>query len=75
MLFRIYIIEKKPKRKNQKEKRKKKRHLPPLQKAVGLKKPPCHLAVAACQPAATQTVLPPVETAVGSNVRGYFCQC
>jgi hypothetical protein len=68
LLFRIYSIDKKPKRKKKKEKR----HLPPLESAVGLKKPSFQLAVAACLPATTQTgpattvaILSPVEMAVG----------
>jgi quinol-cytochrome oxidoreductase complex cytochrome b subunit len=70
LLFHIYSIEKKQKPKNQKEKIKKpKQHLLPVESAVGLMKPTFQLAVAACQPAATQkgpattiAVLPQVET-------------
>jgi hypothetical protein len=67
LLFCIYSIEKKQKTKKKVRKRRKnkKQHLPPLQKAVGLKKPPFQLTVAACQPAATVTILPPVETVAG----------
>jgi hypothetical protein len=48
MFFRIYSIEKKPKRKNQK-------HLPPFEAAVGCKQLPFQVAVAARQLAATRT--------------------
>jgi amino acid transporter len=65
MFFRIYSIEKKPKRKNQK-------HLPPFEAAVGCKQLPFQVAVAARQlaatrtrPAATVANLPAFATAVG----------
>jgi hypothetical protein len=54
-------------------KTKKEKHLPPFEVAVGCRKPLFQLAVAACQPAATQSGpaaivanLPPFAAAAGS---------
>jgi hypothetical protein len=73
MLFHIYSIEKKPKSKNQKEKRKKQKHLPHFEAAVDCKQLSFQVAAAAKQPAATQpgptatfANLQPFATAVGS---------
>jgi hypothetical protein len=69
LLFRIYNIEKKTKMKktknkitNNKNEKKQKQH---LLSAVGLKKPPFQLAVAACQPTTTIAILPPLAARVG----------
>jgi hypothetical protein len=64
------------KQKEKRKKKKRKQSLPPVEPTVGSMKPPFQLAVAASQtaanhtgPAAAVAILPPVQTAAGTNHR------
>jgi hypothetical protein len=73
LLFRIYSIEKKQKPKKLKRKKRKnqKQRLPQVELAVDLMKPQFQLAVADCQPAATQKVLQPPKKVLPPLLQSY----
>jgi hypothetical protein len=64
VLFRIYCVEKKPKTKNRKQKRKNQKYLPPFEPVVGASNR-CFKATQ-LRPAATVANLPQIATTVGS---------